>query len=304
MKFSKELMRDNKTQHSKIGTFVSRSKRNTWAEEQENILRQICPYPISYDIHTYSPNLSNLNFTEYEYTELLGGIWVNPQCLEITCRMVQDASLENNNILTNNQIKNIMGDKYDLSPVSDKWKSAKKIIFMPGHNLLPLASHETISQLMFNNNDIFLKPHPITFDRIIESFGREFGWDRVIGREISGYSLLEQCDEVYTTSASEMAISGILLDKKIFNVSNFLNEGYGAYYALNRLIFNAKNNYEAKAKISNVFQSEWSGICFPHHNNIKERFESFFTKSLEYKEKYKPLSPPWHPKLKVKDESN
>ena len=304
MKFSKELMQDKKTQHNKIGNFVSRSIRNKWAEEQENTLRELCPYPISYDIHTFSPNISNLYFTEYEYTELLGGMWVNPQCLEITCRMIQDASLENNEHLTSDQIKNILGDKYELVPISDKWKKAKKIIFLPGHNLLPLSSHELVSQLMFNNDDIFLKPHPITFDRIVESFGREFGWDRVIERGVSGHSLLEQCEEIYTTSASEMAITGILLDKKVFNISNFLNEGYGAYYALNRLIFNSKNITEAKLKISNVFQSEWSGICFPHHTNIKQRFENFFNKSLEYREKFKPLSPPWHPKLKIQDETN
>ena len=258
MKFSKDLMKDSKTQYSKIGNFATRSERNTWAEEQEELLRSFSPYPITYDIHTFNPNLSNLNFNEYEYTELLGGIWVNPQCLEITCRMIQDASLEDHPPPLEEELKTILGDKYTLSNDTSKWNHAKRIIFLPGHNLLQLSSHEMISQLMFNNDDIFIKPHPITFDKITQSFGREFGWDRIIDRQISGHILLEQCEDVYTTSASEMAITGIPLNKNVYNVSNFLNEGYGAYYAINRIIFNIfiedwfYNFYYLFFKITNI----------------------------------------------------
>lgn len=303
MKFSKELMTDEKIQFKKIGNFVKRSIRNKWAEEQEELLRSLCPFPITYDVHTFSPNLVDLNFKEYEYTELLAGLWVSPQCLEISCRILQDCSDDSYPPLTIDQINSVLGDKYELDSNTEKWHRAKRIIFMPGHNLLGLTNHEEISRLMINNEDIFIKPHPITFDRIIEHFGREFGFDRIIDKKMSGYKLLNQCEEVYITSASEMAIIGVLLDKNVFNISNFFNEGYGAYYAIHRIIFSSKNNYEAKEKISNIIQSPYSGIILPFHNNVQERFKLFFDSSLKYRNKYKPLSPPWHPKVQIKDES-
>lgn len=297
MKFAADLMSSKETQYSKIGPLAKRSVRNAWAESIEPLLRDLAPFPISYDVLNYSPYLTSINFSEYTYTELLGGIWVGTQSGEINCRMLMQASLEPYPELSLDTIQQIMGDKYTLSSDLGKWKHVKKVMFVPGHNLLGIASHEIMSRIIFENDDIYIKPHPITNEDTINLLGKKFGWNKIIDKDLSGNTLLAQCDEVYTTSASEMSITGTLLGKPVYNITNFLMEGHGAYFPISRLVFLAKQQIkQAQQALHNIFSCPWSGVILPCHANVEERIRSFYAKSLEFRELYKPLTPPWHPK--------
>lgn len=299
MKFANQLMSDQQVQFEKIGTFATRSKRNEWAETIEPIIRRESPYPISYDVTAYSKSMTNLNFSEFAYTELLGGMWVHPQCMDITCRMIQDASRIPSDPIASHYIENILADKYNLNEDLGKWVHVKKVVFMPGHNLLPIASQELISRIMFEHDDVYIKPHPITYDDVIKKFGEQFGWNKIIDKGVSGNTLLAQCTDVYATSCSEMTISGALMGKKVINVSNFMFEGYGVYLPISRLIWKMQPELGIEATqymIHRIFQCPWSGINFPFHQNVEDRVKLYFTQALEYRERYKPLQPPWHPK--------
>lgn len=299
MKFANQLMSDQQVQFEKIGTLATRSSRNKWAETVEPIVRQASPFPISYDVTVFSKNMSNLNFSEFAYTELLGGLWVHPQCMDITCRMIQDASRVPSEPLEQEVIEQILSDKYDLNQDLGKWSSVKKVVFMPGHNLLPIASQELIGRIMFEQDDVYIKPHPITHDEIIKRFGEQFGWNKIIDKTISGDKLLKQCEVVYATSCSEMTISGALMGKPVINVSNFTFEGYGVYLPFSRLIWKMQPELGIRATqemIHRVLRCSWSGVYFPFTNDIESKVEEYFRTALEYRERFKPLQPPWNPK--------
>ena len=297
MKFAKDLMSDRETQSNKVGTFATRSSRNAWAESIEPLVRDLAPYPISYDVCNHSPHLTSINFSEYTYTEFLGGVWIGTQSGEINCRMMVQASLDTHPMLSNDTIHQIIGDKYTLSSDLGKWKNVRKVMFVPGHNLLGITSHEVMSRLIFEQDDIYIKPHPITNQDTLNLMGKKFGWNKIIDKDLSGNALLAQCDEIYTTSASEMSITGTLLGKPVYNITNFLMEGYGAYFPISRLVFSARQQIEqAQRALHNIFSCPWSGVILPSHNNVEERIRSFYAKSLEFRDLYKPLTPPWHPK--------
>lgn len=288
MKFSKELMSSPEVQHNKIGNFATRSTRNVWAEKQETLVRELCPHPISYDVSQGQ----GLNFSEYTYTELLGGIWTATQSSEVNCRLMQEAAnyTETSSV---NSLKSIVNDKYNLSP-DPKFQQVKKVCFLPGHNLLEVASTELISRLAHEEDDVYFKPHPITNDEALKLIASRVGWHRLIPKDVSGNYLLQNCDEVYTTTASEMAISGTILGKKVYNISNFFNEGSGAYLPISRVLFKKhKQSVEAAQQaLLNIINCPWSGIIIPQHTDIEARLKTFYSKSQEFRGFYKPLASP------------
>lgn len=288
MRFSNDLMSCTKTQDEKLGDFAKRSSRNTWPETYEPMVRSMSPYPISYDVNQGQGS----GFVEYTYTEFLSGIWVCSQSLEINCRLMEDASkyTESRNIT---DLSSIVKDKYEL--ITHQYdKPVKRVVFLPGHNLLDICSSEITSRLAFEEEDIWFKPHPITNDDAMKMIGQRLGWNRIIPREISGNMVLKECEEVYTTSASEMSISGTILGKKVFNVSNFFNEGSGAYYSISKILFNKhKQSVEAAQEaLLNIINCPWSGIILPLHDDVEDRLKQYYEKSLEYRSIYKPVAGP------------
>ena len=290
MKFSNDKMTSATVQQQKIGNFAKRSIRNKWAESIEDMVRDLSPYPISYDVNS----TQNTNFSEFAYTEIIGGVWITTQSLEVNCRLIDFASKENSTNDNLVALKDIVSDKYELKIVQDADATLKRVCFLPGHNLLDVASVETISRLAHEEGDVYFKPHPITNDDAIKLIATRVGWNRIIHKDISGFQVLNNCEEVYTSSASEMMITGTVLDKKVFNISNFFNEGSGTYHPISRVIFNShkKGIPEAKQSLNNIIDCEWSGIIFPFHKNVEQRIKAYYKKALELRELYKPLAAP------------
>lgn len=289
MKFASDLMSSPQTQQSKIGNFAKRSNRSKFSEDSEQAIRDLCPYPISYDV----TQVQSTNFSEFTYTELLSGFWIATQSLDINCRLLQDAA--NTDFDSTIDLNKLVADKYNLSEDISKYKHIKKICFLPGHNMLDVASVEIIARLIHENDDIYLKPHPITNNESLQLFATRFGWNKIINKDVSGNSLLANCDVVYTTSASEMAMSATILGKQVHNVSNFFNEGSGAYHSISRILFLAHKNMgisEAQRMLKNIFECPWSGIVTEQSVNTEQRIKDFYSKSLEYRNRYRSLASP------------
>lgn len=300
MKFANQRMGDPKVQFEKLGNMVVRSDRNNWAEKIESIIREPAPFPISYDVSATQTN----NFSEYTYTEFLNGLSVSTQCKEINARLYDFASkIEAKDDSIIDIIRDQLADKYNLEDIDKKWQGIKKVVFLPGHNMLDIASVDILSRLAHEEDDVYFKPHPVTIDEIEGLIAKKVGWNKMIPKNVSGFKLLLNCDEVYCTSASEMAISGTILGKKVINVSTYLNEGAGAYHALSRLLFIAHRKYgieEAQRILNNVLSCEWTGHIFPHQSDdeVRYRVKKFYDKSLELRDLYKPLAAPFGEFLK------
>lgn len=288
MKFAHELMSSKEVQKNKIGTFTERNSRSDWACTVEGLVRELAPFPCSYDVNPGQPT----NFSEFTYTELLSGMWVSSQSLEINCRLMQLASeVESTEHI---DLTQLVADKYKLDTDLGSWSGATNVCFLPGHNALDIASVEVTSRLAHEQPDVVFKPHPITNDDALSLVGTRFGWNRIVPKDVSGNALLANCENVYTTTASEMALSGTILGKRVHNVSNFFNEGSGIYHCISRILFPAhKISVElAQRKLQNIFNCEWSGIVTHLHNDPEKRLRSYYTKVLELREMYRPIAAP------------
>jgi hypothetical protein len=290
MKMSNERMADPRVIQSKIGDFAKRSDRNQWAEKNEELVRNLAPYPISYDVSS----TQSANFSEYTYTEILGGIWVQSQSMDINVRMMQAASeVKGEDSIEN--LKQAMSDKYKLTAIPEKWKNVHAVCFLPGHNLLDVASVEMIARIAHEEDHVYFKPHPITNDDALNLIGKRVGWNKMIPKDVSGFELLKQCDEVYTSTASEMAISGTAYGAKVYNITNFFNEANGVYHPISRVLFrkHAKENVKSAQKaLSNMISCKWSGLIFPWQDDVEERLKAFYDKSIEMKQMYRSLASP------------
>lgn len=286
MKFHNELMRDPKTQQKKIGDFATRSTRNVWAESIEHAVRSAAPFPITYDVSAVQPT----NFSEYAYTELSGGMWVTTQSLEINARLIDLASRE----MTQETIEPLVASLEDKYVLEAPEKCYRKVCFLPGHNMLEVASVELIARLAHEDEEVVFKLHPITNNEATEIIRKRVGWHRIVDRKISGMALLRGCEEVYTSSASEMAITGTALGKRVFNISNFFNEGTGAYHPISRVLFAAHKTgvKDAQQALANILNAPWSGLLFPWQTDVEARLTRYFEKSLDLRERYKPLAAP------------
>lgn len=289
MRFCNELMVDPEVQKKKIGEDLKRSDRNLWAESIEELVRSRCPYPASYDVSS----TSSINFSEFTYTEIAGGFWINTQSLEINARIMELAStIETDKEKVLKEFNKIISDKYILNTKTPK--NIKRICFLPGHNMLDVASIEMIARIAHEEDDVMFKLHPLTDEHAISLIAKRVGWHKIIDRNMSGFELLKNCDIVYTSTASEMAITGTLLGKKVINISNFFNEGSGAYHTISRILFKAhKESIElAQQKLANMIDCKFSGLLFPWENDIEQRLNAFFNKALEFKEIFKPIASP------------
>jgi hypothetical protein len=290
------LMADPKVQEQKLGPFATRSDRNKWAESVEAVVRAKAPFPITYDVNS----TQNTNFTEYAYTEFAGGLWVHTQALEINARLMDLASrvMSPHPLETLAQFEQILTDKYNLQSSDAKYR---RVCFLPGHNMLEVASTEQLARLVHEEEDVMFKLHPLTGDPAIDAIRRRTGWNRIISRDVSGMELLRNCEELYTSSASEFAITGTVLGKKIHNISNFHNEGSGAYHVVSRLLFKAKTVDQAQSILANLVDCPWSGLIFPWQSDYEARLDAYYAKTLELRELYKPLcAPRMMPKPKEK----
>jgi hypothetical protein len=272
-------------------SYAYRSERNTWAEDFEETLRSLAPYPISYDVGS----VQGCDFSEFTYTEFPGGgIWADTQSREINCRIMENASKidggELGDYMFEKFLENVT-DKYKLNAPLEKYYD--HIIFMPGHNLLDLADKEQIQRLVQEEDDVVIKPHPLTDYDFMRMLASKLGWQKVLWRDVSGVDLLLNCKTVYSTTASEMLILGAALGKTIYNISVFSAEGAGVYQPISRILTIAQKREGKEAaiqKLKNILACPWTGIVFPFTENPEENMKKFFDKALEMREMYRPLS--------------
>jgi len=287
MRFSNELMSDPNVQKNKINT-LKRSDRNSWAERIEIPIRKICPYPISYDVTCNQPT----NFTEFTYTEIAGGMYLQTHSIDINTRIMQLASEEeSDDDSTHDKLKSLIKDKYVLKgEIPNKFKNIKKVIFMPGSNLLPIASSDIVSRICGEDEEIMVKPHPLTNDEFSKMISSNCGgWNRIISPDLSGLYFLQNAEKIYVTTCSEMATLAIILGKEIENISAYKFESTGVYYPVSRILFSAKDPLK---KLINMVNCKWSGLLFPWQTDYIERAQAFYDKSIELKKIYRPLHGP------------
>lgn len=286
-------MSDKFNERQKIGPYASRSLRNKWASDNEDLVRSLSPWPITYDVGS----VQGTNFSEFTYTEFAGGgIWVTTQSREVNCRLIDFASKIDSGKEGEELFKKFVSsfsDKYELEELDDKYKDIKSAVFLPGHNLLDLVDTTALDKLLFEEDDVKIKPHPLTHNDALKMVSKKCGWQKVLPKNVSGAKLLEQCDTVYSTTASEMIITGAALNKTVHDLSLWTASGAGVYQPFHRIITylqKREGKEAAKKAIANILACPWSGVVFEFMPDYEERLKLYFDKALEIRELYRPLS--------------
>lgn len=272
--------------------YVVRSERNTWAEDYEETLRSLSPFPISYDIGA----IQSTGFSEFAYTEFpSGGLWIMTQSKDVNARIIHNASSYEGGVLGDQLYEKFVeriSDKYDMDMEEEDDTQYDHVVFLPGHNLLDLVDQEILQRLLQEEDDVIVKPHPLTDYEFLRMVSSKCGWNKVLHREYSGTKLLHRCKTVYTTTASEFSITGAALGKRVYNISKFTYEGAGVYHPFMRLMSVTQKREGKEAaiqKLKNILACPWSGIIFDFQDDYEERTKKFFEYGLEMRELYRPI---------------
>lgn len=286
MKYANERMSDPAVQINKIGEDLKRSARNEWGNSVEEMIRGMAPYPITYDVNC----LQGQNFSEYSYTELVGGMMIRTQSTDINVRLTHFCAGQQSSLDVLDQWKEIITDKYELvNDLPDKYSQIDDIVFIPGDNMSDLTNRDNLHRLMHESPNAMIKPHPLTNDDYFLSLCREYGSHRILPPDLSGLKLLNNAKRVFTGSASELGIIATILGKDIYNMGSFRHEAIGTYYCITRILFIAEDRRQALANIANCV---WSGCVFPWQDNLEERIASYYQSTLEIKEEFRSMSAP------------
>jgi len=279
----KRFMKDNQSWKNNI----EQSKRNEWGRTIEDKILSSAPYPISYDVDSTQP----INFSEFSYTEFMGGVILNTQSIEINTRNILKCSEYNykDSKYHIDLLKEKLDDKYELETIEGTIPKIDEVIFIPGHNMFDIINHDLKDRIGFENPNAILKAHPLTDVKELNKIRGTFGWNRTIRGKISGMELLKKCEKAWVTSATELCTAAVVLDKDIGNITTFKNESVGIYYPINRILF--KEQKENRQKVLNcIIETKHSGLLFPWMDDIDERIQAFFEETIKLKEHYRPIS--------------
>lgn len=254
-------------------------------EPIEEALRRRSPFPISYDVNRSQP----WYFSEFAYTEFMGGIYVYPQNDELACKIMQAAvpgDLAVEALFREREQREGTLDKYQL-PATDL--RPKKIVILPGTNLLTtLVSREALTRCMWEDEEIVIKPHPITHENEIKRLKFEFGAGRVLPAQVSGAAMIRSADVIYTVGSTELAMYGVLHGARVVNIGNVFFERTAAYYPMMRRVQDQPQAV-ARARLLEMLTAPDTGVLFPEDPAWPEKMDAFFENAMALRQQFKPL---------------
>lgn len=267
----------------RIGPENKRSKASESSIQVEEIYLKHAPLPCTFDV---SP-IQQPYFAEFSYHDVFGGIMGGSMNEEVNARIIEysikDAVPDYTEI---ENLKARLADKYVLSSTLSE-PDAKKIIFFPGSNLLHIVNHEAIDKILYEDESVRIKPHPIMTPDGLRMLGKRYGFWRIIPPSESGIQYLMQCEQVWTTMNSELGM--ICAAHKIpwIDVSQLAYMPKLTYACTQRLFKNndLEHNYDILARI---LTSKKSGYLMPWHSDLDERAAGFFNHAMEIRSFFKP----------------
>lgn len=271
---------------------IGDNKRNNHLPEYKNIellLDNICPLSITCDVQSIQPPY----FTEYNYCDMLSGINITTLSSEINARMAIAASeTTTTNIFPIGEVM----DKYELKNSSKKYN---KIIFLVGSNGCNLIDQCKLQQLVHEDDEWVIKPHPVTNEKMLRDLGNLCGYHRVLDPKISGFSLLRNAKYIACLSTSEIWILARLLGIYVTDITRYDRSWLSAYQHITRLLDNTEQDY---TKLNNILMSDLSGHLRLNYgeNKCKELANNYFEYSLNLRENFKMVT---NQKLIVADKS-
>ena len=251
------------------------------------------------DVPTYDVNsVQNADFDEWTYTEGLDCFMAFTQSIEINVRLTILASVWSGGIENDHAglIAKGLGDKW-LPETTGTMKPGVKVIFPPGNNLDWIVNHDNVLRAVRTDPAWMIKPHPITGEEATRAMRLRFGTSRIFDKGLSGMQILRNASEVGYTTATELGVMGMLLDKPCINFSMYERETAGRYVSLYHVLESAA--LPVKAVLNRLCNCPWSGIVplSTPPDEALERFRAYKLRTIEMREAFRPPVHAWLPSM-------
>ncbi len=284
---SAAMLKEVGNSEKRIGPENKRSKASESSVFVEEFFLKHAPLPCTFDI---SP-IQKPYFDEFSYHDVFGGIFGGSMNEEVNARIVETSAknCSPDFSFVDKLTKNI-NDKYNLnSNLSER--QAKKIIFFPGSNLLHVVNLDIVDRILFEDDSVRIKPHPIMTKDGLRQLGMRYGYWRLIPPSESGIEYLLNCDVALGTMNSEIGLMAAAIKKPYYDITKMVYTQKLTYATIHRLMKdnNIEHNYEIMAR---VLTSKSSGLMMPWHEDLDDRSKEFFKLAMEIRNVFKP-SWPW-----------
>lgn len=206
-------------------------------------------------------------------TEAFGGhgcLIVHPADDDFTIKLLRGCGKAERDF----QFLRVKKDKYTLF---DAEHPAKKIVVLPGTNLLCLMSKNVIKGM--NKPGVYFKPHPITTEFYIREIEMSVGKEKVINKLASGANIVDNADEVWVSLSTELGLYA-KLDGKLVHTYKINYRNKGSYFGL----------YDSIDRLEEVLSTPKSGVIFPT-DDYREQIDTYLAYYEESLKSYTPKSP-------------
>lgn len=292
---SHKILMDDKKSLNRLGVLIGkRNPRLKGLKRVEEMLRKLAPLPCSYDIG----RMQQPYFNEFSYTEMMGGLLVAPQSSiaqhqlmrEVLLRQVDESQATNvANIIERRLKTDGTLDKYLLNDCGVDGDWPQYVVFPPGTNAFArFMSKELLSRLMFEDERVMIKPHPLTDDGMLRILGREFGYHRLLDPNASGWDYLMHCSEAWICSTTELGLYAAYLGKPINNLGNFFTEGSAVFNAFYREIWKLSID-DRRSVLLRMMANPCSGWLHPDFDDLESRIKQYFEQAMNVRLANKPL---------------
>lgn len=277
-------MFNKKSMKERIGDVPKSKTLDHLKEVEKYFLDTVKKYKIeaSYDVVANEiPYFKTLNYTEWAHCFIM-----HPLCQDLRVQQMRDAYNDNCPQKLDyvgwfkNRIESGQSNKY--SHIKDPGENCPP----PKENLVVLVGSNKLKERICLNklkwiistyeDDVYLKPHPLTHYQLVGELQDLFGFDRVLDRDTDLYYYLTRAKRIFTSHMSESAIYSVVLDKEIHPIDIYNKVEQGSFYHINKFLFTED---DPKEWANRTFNSPKSGIVNPQ---IDEHWKVRIDNYLEY----------------------
>lgn len=276
-------MFNKKAVTDRVGPTIQKSATLYHLKEVEKyFLKSIARHKIeiSYDVIANEiPYFKTMNYTEWAHSFIM-----HPLNQELRMKQMVDAYNDNAEVTVDyieyfkNKILNGQSNKYTHIQKDNVNKPRENLIVLVGSNVLKdricLNKLRWIKDLC--EEDLWIKPHPLTTYQLIGELKDMFGNDFILDRDADMYSFLIEADTIYTSHMTESAVYAIALGKTIEPIDVYNKVEQGSFYHINKFLFAESNPAEW---VNRTLNSAKSGIINPEiDSNWRTKIDTY----LEY----------------------
>lgn len=245
---------------------------------------------VSYDVIANElPYFKTLNYTEWAHCFMM-----HPLQQELRMKQMVDAYNDDAEQRVDyvtyfaDRIKKGQSNKYahiksDIGNV----KGREVLVVLVGSN--KLKERICLNKLRWVKDtfedDVYIKPHPLTTYQLVGELKDLFGNDTVLDRDADMYAYLLQADTIFTSHMSESAVYSVSLGKTIEPIDVYNKVEQGSFYHINKFLFDSE---DPRAWINRALNSHKSGIINPLiDDQWRQKIDLYLEYIMTLRDKYK-----------------